>query len=102
MSHLFSLRLLNGVSIFIVNTLKAVKPEKAKMVEDILINNARMGRLQGRVSHMTASPTAHIVCEQLTEDDLKDILARVNSQTHREMKVNMARRALDSDDDDDS
>lgn len=33
-----------------VNTLKAVRPDKAKMVEDILISNARVGRLQGRVS----------------------------------------------------
>lgn len=37
-----------------MNTLKAVKPDKAKMVEDILISNARMGRLQGRVSRLNA------------------------------------------------
>lgn len=70
-----------------VNTLKAVKPEKAKMVEDILINNARMGRLQGRLS----------------ETDLKDILERVNQQTSKNsIKVNIDRRrtTLDSDDDD--
>ena len=33
-----------------VNVVKAAKPEKAKMVEDILISNARMGRLGGQVS----------------------------------------------------
>jgi DNA-binding TFAR19-related protein (PDSD5 family) len=87
-----------------VNTLKAVKPDKAKMVEDILISNARMGRLQGRVSirnHETCETIffPDIVFDQLTENDLKDILARVNSQTHREMKVNISRRAFDSDDD---
>lgn len=32
-----------------VNILKAAKPDKAKLVEDILINNARMGALRGRV-----------------------------------------------------
>ncbi|XP_074595353.1 programmed cell death 5 isoform X2 [Brevipalpus obovatus] len=32
-----------------LNTIKAAKPEKAKMVEDILINNARMGHIGGQV-----------------------------------------------------
>ena len=54
------------------------------MVEDILINNARMGRLQGRLS----------------EADLKDILERVNEQTKKETKVTITRRAFDDDDED--
>ena len=45
--------------------------------------------------------TRAIVCAQLSEQDLKDVLARVSSQTHREMKVSIQRRALESDDDDD-
>lgn len=67
-----------------LNTLKAVKPEKAKMVEDILIQNARMGRFAGK----------------LAEDDLKGILEQISSRSTRETKVNIRRRALDSDDDD--
>jgi programmed cell death protein 5 len=73
-----------SLTVLTVNTLKAVKPEKARMVEDILINNARMGRLQGRLS----------------EADLKDILERVNEQTKKETKVTITRRAFDDDDED--
>ena len=57
------------------------------MVEDILINNARMGRLAARLS----------------ENDLKDILEKVNEQTSREtqFKVKIQRRTRYDDDDDD-
>lgn len=68
-----------------LNTLKAVKPDKAKMVEDILIQNARMGRISGR----------------LPEEELRKILEQINAQTSRETKVNIRRRAFDSDDEDD-
>lgn len=69
-----------------LNTLKAVKPEMAKMVEDILIQNARMGRFNGKLS----------------EDDLKGILTQISSRSQRETKVNIQRRAIfDSDDEDD-
>ena len=57
------------------------------MVEDILINNARMGRISSRLS----------------ENDLKDILEKVNQQTSREtqFKVKIQRRTRYDDDDDD-
>lgn len=35
----------------IVNIVKTAKPDKGKMVEDILIQNARMGRLGGQVRY---------------------------------------------------
>lgn len=68
-----------------LNTLKAVKPDKAKMVEDILIQNARMGRIVGR----------------LPEEELRKILEQINAQTSRQTKVNIRRRAIESDDEDD-
>jgi len=39
---------------FLVNILKAAKPEKAQLVENILIQNARMGAFQGKVSILYA------------------------------------------------
>jgi hypothetical protein len=39
-----------------VNMIKTAKPEKARMVEDILINNARMGAFgNGQVSAIVQS-----------------------------------------------
>ena len=70
-----------------MNIIKTAKPEKGRMVEDILINNARMGSFPGQIS----------------EDELKKILEQVNSRFgQKETKVNFDRRRvnLDSDDDD--
>ena len=70
-----------------MNIIKTAKPEKGRMVEDILIGNARRGAFPGQIS----------------EDQFKKILEEVNSQlAPKETKVNFDRRRvnLDSDDDD--
>lgn len=66
-------------------TLGAVKPDRARMVEDIIIQNTRMGAIRGKVD----------------EDALKGLLERVNDQTKRETKVSYERRRVFDDDDDD-
>lgn len=66
-------------------TLGAAKPDRARMVEDIIIQNTRMGAIRGKVD----------------EDSLKDLLERVTSQTKRETKVSYERRRVFDDDDDD-
>ncbi|CAG2107859.1 unnamed protein product [Medioppia subpectinata] len=57
------------------------------MVENLLIQNVRMGAIRGRLS----------------EDDLKGLLERVSEQTSRKTTVNYDRRrtALDDDSDED-
>lgn len=67
-------------------TIGAAKPDKAHMIENIIIQNARMGAIRGKVD----------------EEALKGLLEKVNSQTKRETKVNYERRRVfdDSDDDD--
>jgi len=66
-------------------TLAAAKPEKAKMVENMIIHNARMGVLPGKI----------------TEEQLKDILGRVSQQTQKQTTVKYDRRRAGLDDDDD-
>lgn len=66
-------------------TLAAAKPDRAKMVESIIIQNTRMGVIRGKVD----------------EDSLKDLLEKVTSQTKRETKVSYERRRVFDDDDDD-
>lgn len=65
-------------------TLNAAKPERARMVENIIIQNARTGAIRGKVD----------------EDTLKGLLGRVNEQTKRETKVSYERRRVFDDDDD--
>lgn len=65
-------------------TLNAAKPERARMVENIIIQNARTGAIRGKVD----------------EDTLKGLLERVNDQTRRETKVSYERRRVFDDDDD--
>lgn len=67
-------------------TINAAKPDKAHMIENIIIQNARMGAIRGKVD----------------EENLKGLLEKVNSQTKRETKVNYERRRVfdDSDEDD--
>ncbi|XP_015793848.1 programmed cell death protein 5 [Tetranychus urticae] len=67
-----------------LNTIKTAKPEKGKMLEDILINNARMGAISSKLS----------------ENDLKSILEKVSQQFNKETKVKFDRRraCIDSDD----
>lgn len=68
--------------------IRLVKPDRAEQVESMVINAARSGQLNGRVS----------------EEQLKDILQTVTEQTRKETSVTIMRRrrrAFDDDDDDD-
>lgn len=65
-------------------TLAAAKPDRAKMVENIIIQNTRMGGIRGKVD----------------EESLKSLLERVNDQTRKETKVSYERRRVFDDDDD--
>lgn len=64
-----------------------VKPEKARQVENYVINAAQTGSLTGKV----------------TEDQLKDLLSQVTAQSQKQTKVTISRRrqAFDSDDSED-
>lgn len=72
--------------IFKVNTIRIAKPEKAAMVENLLVNMARRGQIGG----------------QLGENELKGLLEQVSQQTKQETTVKFDRRraALDDEDDD--
>ncbi|XP_041454539.1 programmed cell death protein 5-like [Lytechinus variegatus] len=67
-----------------LNSIALVKPEKAKMVENMLINMARSGQVGGKIN----------------EEQLKGLLEQVSEKTGRSGKVKFDRRRLDSDDDD--
>ena len=69
-----------------LSTIAVAKPERARMVENIIIQNARMGAIRGKVE----------------EDHLKELLGKVTEQTQRETKVSYERRKVfdDSDEDD--
>jgi len=71
---------------FLVNTIRIAKPEKAAMVENLLVNMARRGQIGG----------------QLGENELKGLLEQVSQQTKQETTVKFDRRraALDDEDDD--
>ncbi|XP_008543303.1 programmed cell death protein 5 [Microplitis demolitor] len=68
-----------------LNTLSLGKPEKAKMVEEMLVSMAQRGQLPGK----------------LGEKELISLLESVNQQTQKTTTVKFDRRraALDSDDD---
>ncbi|XP_078607426.1 programmed cell death protein 5-like isoform X1 [Branchiostoma floridae x Branchiostoma japonicum] len=68
-----------------LNNLKLVKPEKAAMVENMLIQMAQSGQVQGKIG----------------EDHLKTILERVSEQTKPVGKVKFQRRKVFDDDSDD-
>lgn len=71
-----------------VNTLKISKPEKAQMVEGMIVRMAQMGQLQGK----------------LDDAQLVQLLESVNSQMPRStssVKFDRRRAAIDSDDEDD-
>lgn len=69
-----------------LNTIAIAKPEKAKMVESILVQMAQTGQIQTK----------------LGEEQLKSLLEKVSEQTQKTTSVKFDRRraALDSDDDD--
>ncbi|XP_060568192.1 programmed cell death protein 5-like [Ruditapes philippinarum] len=68
-----------------LNTIAVAKPEKAKMVESMLMQMAQSGQIQGK----------------LNETQLKGLLERVNERTQKTTTVKFDRRraALDSDSD---
>ncbi|CAH8673523.1 unnamed protein product [Schistosoma rodhaini] len=68
-----------------LNTIAITKPEKAKMVENMLISMAQTGRLGPK----------------LNEEQLKQILLQVSSGTQKSTTVKFDRRraAIDSDED---
>ncbi|XP_054164475.1 programmed cell death protein 5-like [Oppia nitens] len=70
-----------------LSTLSVAKPEKAKMVENLLIQNTRMG----------------VIRSKLSEDDLIGLLEKVSEQTSKKTTVKFDRRrtALDDSDDED-
>lgn len=67
-----------------LNTLMLGKPEKAKMVENMLCQMAQTGQLR----------------QKLGEEELISLLERVGSQKTASVKFDRRRAALDSDDDD--
>ncbi|XP_037606568.1 programmed cell death protein 5 [Sebastes umbrosus] len=69
-----------------LNNLALVKPEKAKAVENYLIQMARFGKLGGKIS----------------ESGLIEILEKVSQETDKKTTVKFNRRkVMDSDDEDD-
>ncbi|XP_017877396.1 programmed cell death protein 5 [Ceratina calcarata] len=70
-----------------LNTLSLGKPEKGKMVENMILSMAQRGQLPGK----------------LGEKELISLLESINQQTQKETVVKFDRRraALDSDNDDD-
>jgi len=68
-----------------LSTIALTKPEKAKMVEQMLIQMAQTGQIQGK----------------LGEEQLKSLLERVSEKTSKTTTVKFDRRraALDSDED---
>lgn len=69
-----------------LNSIALVKPEKAVMVENMLIQMARSGQIGGKLS----------------EEGLVGLLGKVNQQIDSSKKVTITRRryAMDSDSDD--
>ncbi|XP_028294673.1 programmed cell death protein 5 [Gouania willdenowi] len=69
-----------------LSNLALVKPEKAKAVENYLIQMAQFGKLSGKIS----------------ESGLIEILEKVSQQTEKKTRVTFnRRRVMDSDDEDD-
>jgi len=68
-----------------LNMIALTKPEKARMVESMLIQMAQMGQIQGK----------------LGEEQLKSLLEQVSEKTQKTTTVKFDRRraALDSDED---
>lgn len=59
---------------FVVNTLLVGKPEKGRMVENMLISMAQRGQIMGKMD----------------EDELIGILEKISEQTNRQTKVKVS------------
>lgn len=71
-----------------MNTLKISKPEKAQMVEQMVVRMAQMGQLPGKMD----------------DEQLKSLLESLNKQIPKStstVKFDRRRAAMDSDSDDD-
>lgn len=71
------------VCLIAVSRIALVKPDKARAVEDIIINAAKRGSLNGKVS----------------EEALIGLLEQVNEQTVSKTKVTIQRRRMFDEDD---
>ncbi|XP_034339152.1 programmed cell death protein 5-like [Crassostrea angulata] len=67
-----------------LNTIAVAKPEKAKMVENMLCQMAQSGQIQNKIG----------------EQQLKSLLERVSEQTAKKTTVKFKRRGLDDSDED--
>lgn len=74
---------LTAYSAFAVSRIALVKPDKARRVEDIIINAAKRGSLSGKV----------------TEEALIGLLEQINEQTASKTKVTIQRRRMFDDED---
>lgn len=79
----FILQNLTAYSAFAVSRIALVKPDKARRVEDIIINAAKRGSLSGKV----------------TEEALIGLLEQINEQTASKTKVTIQRRRMFDDED---
>ena len=68
-----------------LNNIRLVKADKARQVEMFVLNAARTGQIQGKVS----------------DEQLKDLLTQVSQKTETRTKVTFRRRRMFDDDDDD-
>ncbi|CAH3032142.1 programmed cell death protein 5-like [Pocillopora verrucosa] len=68
-----------------LNSIALVKPEKAKMMESMLIQMARSGQIAGKLS----------------ESQLVSLLQEVSERTQKKTTVKFNRKRLDDSDDDD-
>lgn len=66
-----------------LNTISIAKPEKAKMIEGMLMQMAQSGQIQNK----------------LGEDQLKGLLEKVSERTNKKTTVKFKRRGLDDSDD---
>jgi len=69
-----------------LNTLSLTNPDRAKMVENLVLQSAQRGQLGGKIG----------------EEELKNLLQQVSNQTSKKTTVKFDRRRnnLDSDDED--
>jgi programmed cell death protein 5 len=77
-------QILDQTALARLNTLRMAKPERAAMIESILINMMRTGQLRSKIS----------------EDEFVDILNRVPTSNSQSVKVKFERRQDSSDEED--
>lgn len=79
-----------------LNTICLAKPEKGRMVEDILIQNARRGAFgNGKVSHRLQRSSHSKSSSQVSEEQLIGLLEQVSKATEKTTKVNVRMKCRD-------